>query len=288
MKENEDPEQVLKNIAEENSINISSITPLGGGDINEVSLITSKQEKKFVLKVNDAKTLPGMFPAEKQGLEALFKTSCIRIPKVISTGISEDKAYLLLEYIPHGKQGGDFWETFGEQLACLHKNTADKFGFEIDNFIGNLPQKNTWESSAGRFYVNQRLRPQLEMAEKQNFKLGISSDFLENIEDNIPDEAPALVHGDLWSGNFIISSKGEPCLIDPSVSYAPREMDLAMMKLFGGFDRKLFYVYEEEFPLERGFEERVPLWQLYYLLVHLNIFGAGYRNQVMNIIRKYN
>ena len=108
-----------------------------------------------------------------------------------------------------------------------------------------------------------------------------------NISAIIPDEKPALIHGDLWGGNYLVNGNGDPCLIDPATAFAPREMDLSMMQLFGGFDKELFNSYKKEFPLESGFEERIPLWQLYYLLVHLNLFGAGYKSQVTSIIKQF-
>lgn len=286
MKEDLDLEKILKNIAGENSIGLSEWEAIGGGDICEVFLITGSKKDKFILKLIDSTGITDMFPKEMHGLNALKETGCIDIPAPIATGEVKDYSYLLLEYRAKGNATGDFWEKFGEQMACLHKHTNKNFGFSEDNYIGSLLQKNTWSKEAPDFYINQRLKPQLALAKK--FELKISEDFLENIAENIPDEPPSLIHGDLWNGNFLINDKGAPCLFDPAVAYAPREMDLAMMKLFSGFDRKLFDVYNELFPLERGFEERLPLWQLYYLLVHLNIFGKGYRNQVENIIKKYN
>jgi fructosamine-3-kinase len=283
-----DPEKEFQYIAEENSFEISDITELGGGDINEVFLITTASGEKIVVKLNNAENFPGMYEAEKTGLETLAKTQTVDIPKVLGLGNVGNKSYLLLEYKSTGKAGGDFWENFATRLAALHRNTSEKFGFSENNYIGSLPQQNTWMNGAAEFYISQRLEPQLKLAKDQNFDLGISDHFLRNISENIPDEPPALIHGDLWNGNLVITAEGNACLIDPAVAYAPREMDLAMMKLFGGFDPKIFRAYDEEFPLERGFEERIPLWQLYYLLVHLNIFGAGYKSRVANIVKRYN
>lgn len=288
MNEERDPKNKFRAIAEENSFEISDVKELGGGDINEVFLITTVSGEKLVVKLNDSAEFPGMYKSEKNGLETLAGTNTIEIPKVINIGETGDQSYMLLEYKETGKPGANFGETFGPQLAGLHKNTSDQFGFSEDNYIGSLPQYNTRHTDAAEFYVTQRIAPQLELAKKQNFDLGISKYFLRNISENIPDEPPALIHGDLWNGNILITAEGSACLIDPAVAYAPREMDLAMMKLFGGFDPIIFRAYAEEFPLERGFEERVPLWQLYYLLVHLNIFGKGYKNQVDNIVKKYN
>ena len=125
------------------------------------------------------------------------------------------------------------------------------------------------------------------MASKRGFSFKNLEQFYRNISEEIPEEAPALIHGDLWSGNFITNEEGLPCLIDPAVGYAPREMDLAMMKLFGGFPEQVFEEYDEIFPLEKGFQERIPIWQLYYLLVHLNIFGSSYKPSVAQIVKRF-
>jgi fructosamine-3-kinase len=125
------------------------------------------------------------------------------------------------------------------------------------------------------------------MARTGGFNLGDPEFLYKKCEELIPKEPPALVHGDLWGGNYLVDNHGDPCLIDPAVAYAPREMDLGMMKLFGGFDKEIFITYHENFPLQGDFEERVSLWQLYYLLVHLNIFGSSYKSQVSAVIKQY-
>ncbi|MGA9326695.1 MAG: fructosamine kinase family protein [Salegentibacter sp.] len=278
--------EIIQNIAKENQLKIERISALSGGDINDVFLLSSAAEK-FVVKLNKAEKFPGMFEAEKAGLEALAKPEVIDVPKPLATGKSGSYSYLLLEYRETGRKNNDFWELFGRQLARLHSNSAEDFGFSQDNYIGSLPQYNKKKASASEFYITQRLKPQIEMAQSKGYNLGNIDSFLKNISHLIPEEAPALVHGDLWNGNYLVNSVGMPCLIDPAVAYAPREMDLGMMKLFGGFDEKLFSSYKEEFPLEPGFEERIPLWQLYYLLVHLNLFGTGYLGQVTGIIRDF-
>ncbi|MCP9198560.1 fructosamine kinase family protein [Gramella sp. GC03-9] len=278
--------QLIKLIAEENKLSFSSCRELSGGDINEVFLLISGTEK-FVIKLNQANRFPGMFEAEKLGLEYLAKPGVIDIPKPITTGRINSMAYLLLEYRETGSKTRDFWDVFGRQLAELHQVSSGSFGLEQDNYIGSLQQHNRKESKAADFYINSRLIPQIEMAEEKGFDLQVSDNFYKNCRDIIPDEVPALIHGDLWNGNYLVNSEGNPCLIDPAVAYAPREMDLGMMKLFGGFDENLFEVYHENFPLQGGWKERLPIWQLYYLLVHLNIFGAGYRSQVNSIIRQF-
>ncbi|MCH4821855.1 fructosamine kinase family protein [Gramella lutea] len=277
---------VLHRIAEEFEIELSNASTLTGGDINEVFLLEGKAGK-FVVKLNDAEQYPGMFEAEKSGLEELRAPGVIDVPSPMKTGQVDSYSYLILEHKPSAPKRPDFWEIFGEQLAHLHKQRAGSFGFETNNYIGSLPQYNDHRDSASRFYLEMRLEPQIRMAEEKGFQLNVSNTFYENCQQMIPDEPPALIHGDLWNGNFLVNSDGRPCLIDPAVAYAPREMDLGMMKLFGGFHEDLFKIYDQTFPLEAGWKDRVDLWQLYYLLVHLNIFGAGYRSKVLSIINKY-
>ncbi len=260
--------------------------PLSGGDINEVYLLITSS-RKLVVKLNSVARFPGMFEAETEGLQELRKPNVFTVPKVLHSGSCNDDAYLLLEYMDSGNQTESFWVVFGEQLALLHKQSKPYFGFENDNYIGSLPQYNTFCNSAIEFYITQRLQPQFEMASQKGFSFGSLDSFYNNLETEIPNERSNLIHGDLWSGNYIIDTKGYPCLIDPSVSYAPREMDLAMMHLFGGFDQELFDVYNEIFPLIENWKERISLWQLYYLLVHLNLFGSSYFPGIQSIIKKY-
>ncbi|MDT0677129.1 fructosamine kinase family protein [Autumnicola musiva] len=276
--------EIINTAAEEHGFFIKSTSPLSGGDINDVFLIETGTGK-LVIKINDASRYPGMFEAEKAGLDALRKPKIIDVPETLFTGEAHQQSYLMLKFLETGTKTSDFWEIFGKQMAQLHRISAETFGFETDNYIGSLPQYNSKEKSAAEFYINQRLEPQLKMAAEKSYNLGNTDGFLKNCAEIIPDEAPALIHGDLWNGNYITNASGMPALIDPAVAYAPREMDLGMMKLFGGFNAELFKSYEAHYPLQDGFEERVPIWQLYYLLVHLNIFGTGYKASVEKIIR---
>ncbi|MCC8360015.1 fructosamine kinase family protein [Salinimicrobium sediminilitoris] len=279
-------QQVIKELANREGFELNKVTSLSGGSINAVYLLDTSEGKK-VIKINSAGKFPNMFAAEKQGLEALKKAEAFDVPAVLGLGEIEDMAYLLLEHKKEGGQKNHFWEVFGEQLSELHKASAKEFGFSGPNYIGSLPQYNEKRKSTADFFISQRLEPQVKMASERGFSLGDLSGFYQNISEEITEEAPALLHGDLWSGNYITNEEGLPCLIDPAVCYGPREMDLAMMKLFGGFPSEVFEVYHAHFPLQQGWEERIPLWQLYYLLVHLNIFGSSYLPQVKGIIRRF-
>lgn len=199
---------------------------------------------------------------------------------------------------PHQARSGgrkppaDPGEALGQGLAAIHRTTAGAYGFDHDNFVGLLPQPNGWSESWISFYRERRLVPQLEIAARLGRLTPERRTLSERLLDRLPrwidDTAvrPALVHGDLWHGNWLDTVDG-PALIDPAAYYGDREMDLAMASLFGGFSEAFWRAYEEAYPLLPGHEERRPLYQLYYLLIHLNIFGEQYGPGVDRILRAY-
>ena len=265
---------------------ILSITPVQGGDINEARLLHTHSGKYF-LKYNKNPGAEKMFQAEALGLSEIQKSKAIAIPRILHVG----KNFLLLEFIESNDPSRAFWKKFGNSLARLHQQSQPHFGWKQDNFIGSLHQQNgihqTWEA----FYIHERLQPQIKAANSTNLlPSSIISKFeklYQKLPDLCPDESPALIHGDLWSGNFICATGEKPVFIDPSVSYAHREMDLAMSKLFGGFAPQFYESYQEVYPCEKGLEERLPVYQLYYLLVHVNIFGKGYVQPVNRILDRF-
>lgn len=279
-------EKIIKNIGSRENLTVSGFSSLAGGSINEVFLLDTCKGK-IVMKLNDASSFPGMFEAEKEGLEALKDSKTVDVPEVLSFGTLKHHAYLLLEFKPEDRETKLFWENFARELAALHKTSSPKFGFPSSNYIGSLPQTNEERESAGEFYIDQRLEPQFQMAKDRGFSFGNLDQTFKNICSAIPEEPASLIHGDLWNGNYMATANARPCLIDPAVSFSSREMDLSMMKLFGGFPEKVFEDYSDIFPLESGFKERVPLWQLYYLLVHLNIFGSSYLGSVKQVLKRY-
>ena len=268
------------------SFTITYIQPLTGGDINKVYLITTNTVE-LVLKLNHASAHPLMFEKEAKGLEMLAVTDTFIIPKVIDYGIFEMYGYLLLEYIPSGLKTSGFWNLFGRQLALLHQHSSDRFGLEDDNYIGSLPQYNKFTKRASDFLIEQRLAPQFKMAKEKGYEFAGMDALYKKVAVLVPNEPPSLIHGDLWSGNYMVTQGGLPVLIDPAVAYAPREMDLALMKLFGGFDNSVFSRYQEINPLADQWQDRILLYQLYYILVHLNLFGDSYYNRVQTILKKY-
>ena len=269
---------------------INSCQMLGGGSINDVYQLNIAGEL-FVLKANTPGVYPQMFEKEAKGLALLKSESGFKIPEVIGFVENESTCFLLLEYIPTGNPSNDFWESFAEKLAQLHqvKSRNDKFGLGYDNYIGSLHQANDWENDWPKFYVEHRLVPLFEKAVNlfdKNERKHLEN-LINRLEDLIPKESSVLVHGDLWSGNYLVSDQNEPTLIDPAVYYGHREMELAFMQMFGGYDSSLFETYDEILPLEKGFESRKEIHQLYPLLVHSVLFGGLYVQQVKGILRKF-
>jgi len=232
-----------------------------------------------------------MFLAEAEGLKLLGQAGAVRVPSVIAHGAAGMEQFLLLEWIDRGQTDTFTQGLLGRQLAGLHGHSHKSFGLEYDNYIGSLPQKNTFCSFWTDFYVSQRLQPQLQSAVDKGLVSSVLKNEFENLFKRLdklyPPEKPALIHGDLWSGNYVVSLSGEPVLIDPAVSYGHREADIAMTTLFGGFTKEFYQSYNESFPLEAQWEERLDLWNLYPLLVHVNLFGSGYLGSLQQALRKY-
>ena len=284
------PPAILHQCREILGSGITTVSFIGGGDINQARLLETTQGKYFI-KFNTGADAGSMFETEAKGLALIATTNVIRTPGVLGFGQTEDGAFILLEFVEKGYRGEGFWEKFGASLAALHRQTSSQFGLGYDNFIGSLPQSNRSAPTWPEFFIHERLQPQLTLA-AQNNRLQ-KSDFqrfekiFEKVPSICPAEPPALVHGDLWSGNFIVGVDNLPVLVDPSVAWSHREMDLAMSRLFGGFERPFYRSYEDAFPLAPGFEERLPLYQLYYLLVHVNLFGGGYVGSVRSILQQF-
>ena len=255
-------------------------SPVSGGCINHAHKIESSVGN-FFIKFNSKSRFPGMFNAEAKGLALLNKSGSIRTPEVILTGTYQAFSFIILEFIEAGKRGEDYWENAGFQLAKLHRNTSAEFGLAHDNYIGSLPQSNKLHEDWIAFFISERL---LAIGKE------IIHPFIDKLEkslnERIPREVPALLHGDLWSGNIMCGPDGLATFFDPAVYNGHREMDLAMTRLFGGFSLEFYKAYHAEFPLENGFEERVDLHNLYPLLVHVNLFGGSYIDQVNAILNR--
>ncbi|MDE0470602.1 MAG: fructosamine kinase family protein, partial [Ekhidna sp.] len=196
-----------------------------------------------------------------------------------------------LEWINGGVISDQFWASLGGQLAIMHQTDAGKFGLDHDNYIGELPQSNAQHERWTDFFITERLEPQLKFAKDTHLvDKPILDGFqkLYNCLDRlVPKESPSFIHGDLWSGNFLCNANQKPVLIDPAVHYGHRETELAFTTMFGGFQQIFYDVYMEQYPLEKGFEERIHIHNLYPLLVHLNLFGSSYLNEIKRTLKKF-
>lgn len=279
-------------IAEAVGASVARTERVGGGDINDAFELTLSDGRRVFAKCND-RAPATMFEAEARGLSWLAQADALKVPEVlaVSSGGAGVTGFLVLEWLEAGGRTSDFDERLGRGLAALHRHFAPSFGLAKDNFIGSLPQSNRPSDTWVEFFRERRLMAQLRLAERQgyaNSKLLSDFDLLfARLDDLVgPSELPARLHGDLWGGN-LHSHRGQPALIDPAVYGGHREMDLAMMRLFGGFGPRVFGAYNEAYPLSTGHRERVSLYQLYPLLVHTNLFGVGYLGQVVSALAHY-
>lgn len=272
------------------NISIKSIQPVTGGDISRAYKIESSHNIYF-LKANDKASALKMFQQEAIALQTISKTKTIKSPQVIQVASFENQSYILMEYVESKTPSNQDMALFGEQLAHLHLTHSDAFGFDTDNFIGSLPQSNKKHSVWLDFYIEERLVPQLKIAIQRQLLSPAEVPDLTAMKlktaDIFKDVQPSLLHGDLWSGNYLISKDGTPYLIDPATYFGHSEVDIAMSLLFGGFGDSFYQAYHTVIQKETHTKARIELYQLYYLLVHLNLFGSSYYNSVKRIISKY-
>lgn len=266
---------------------IHTFQSIGGGCINHAGRIETK-EGVFFIKWNNARLYPNMFELEAKGLDLLASSGAIHIPKVISVFEGDTHSCLILEYVEGGQRQANYDEKLGLGLAQLHQNTADFYGLDVDNYMGSLEQYNHLKTDWIEFFTDCRLNPQVKMAFDKGLlsteHIGKFEILFTKLPSILVKEKPALVHGDLWNGNVMINSSGLPCLIDPAVAYAHRETDLAITDLFGGFSQVFYDSYQSVFPTEAGLDERIRVYQLYPLLVHVNLFGGGYISQALQVL----
>lgn len=274
-------------------VSIAGQTPVTGGCIHRTCLLQLDDGRGVFLK-SSSSAPPDMFETERQGLEALRAAGSLRAPEPLATGQTpRGERFLLLEAITTGRPGRRFWEEFGRGFAELHRTGGEqRFGFDADNYLGSTPQPNPWCDDWCTFFARHRLGHQLRLATQHKpanpdlRRLG--ERLVDGLEEWLgePSEPAALLHGDLWSGNFMIDESGSPVVIDPAVYWGRREADLAMPRLFGGFDARFFSAYEEVWPLEAGAEDRLAIYELYHLLNHFNLFGGAYLSSCLSVLRR--
>ncbi|MEX2639795.1 MAG: fructosamine kinase family protein [Balneolales bacterium] len=272
---------------------VDTAEPVTGGSINDAACVRLKNGDTWFVKWNRA-DLSMMFETEAKGLRILDAAGTgLVFPKVAGweTVPDQDLSFLVMEFLQAQSPGYSFYENFGRDLARLHQHTNDTFGLDHDNFIGRLPQDNSPSVDWIHFLVERRMRPQFEMAvDSAQLPATLIQNFerlIDMLPDLLPSEKPGLLHGDLWNGNFLCLSGQQAALVDPAVYYGNREIELSFTKLFGGFDPSFYDAYNEAYPLQPGFEERVDIYNLYPLLVHVNMFGRAYASQVQAVIQDF-
>lgn len=277
---------IITPIEEALQCTITTEHAISGGCIAQSSIIKTDDGRRFFLKQGFSGT---MFQKEANGLLELDKAKAIIVPNVILVNTN----YLLLQVIETGPKQPDFFKSFGAAFARLHQYTNAHFGFYEDNFIGSTPQINTPCPNWEEFYFTNRLLYQYRLAEQNGHVDASFRNSFRLVESRLPsilngsEEPPCLLHGDLWGGNYLVNTNGQPVLIDPAVYYGHREADLAMTKLFGGFNNEFYTSYNKAYPLKDGFEYRENIYLLYHVLNHLNLFGSSYQSQAIQLMNSY-
>ena len=268
---------------------MQTVTPVGGGCINNGARLETEDRRSYFLKWS-ATAPPGLFEDESDGLRALRNANALRVPEVMAHGGGESLPWLLMEWVEPGRPGPEYGRLLGEGLARLHGDPQPLGpGWPRDNWIGSLPQCNAPAPNWGVFWRDHRIMPQLERARSRGF---LRTEILDRVVDLIPEalsdvDGVSLLHGDLWAGNGFADEVGRPVLIDPAVYRGHGEVDLAMTELFGGFPRDMYAAYHaiQEIP-EEYYVYRRDLYQLYYLLVHVNLFGRSYEGQTLDVVSR--
>ncbi len=271
---------------------LKELRPVGGGSINQTARL-SCTVGDFFLKWNQSGPAD-VFEKEASGLNEMRTANMVGviIPEIIwYTNSEHSPCFLLLEYLPPAQSVKGFDEELGHGLAQLHRKTSARFGFKHRNYCGSSIQENNWTEKWNEFYSKFRIWPLVQQLKLCNRLTVDELVIYDKLIDKLPDllshqTFPSLIHGDLWAGNSINTLKG-PALIDPACYYADREMELAMMKLFGGFSPVVWNAYQSEFPLPQGWEDRIRLYQLYHILNHYLMFGGSYGFQAVQIASGY-
>jgi len=267
-------------------------SPAHGGDINHSYILTMGDQRCFA-KLNRGQ-LDDFFTAEAAGLREIHAAGAIRCPKVIGTGEAGGWQYILLEFLAFGRVGDS--AALGQSLAQLHRrnwteNGSARYGLALNNYIGSTPQYNRPSSRWLDFWISARMEPQLKLAHEHGFRselVALEAKLMDAIAVLLREHQPAssLVHGDLWGGNKGFDEHGAPLIFDPAAYYGDREVDIAMTELFGGFTADFYRGYNQEWPLDSGYEKRKTIYNLYHQLNHLNLFGSGYLSSCVAAIRQ--
>jgi fructosamine-3-kinase len=280
-------DQLREELSQALSARPERFVPVSGGCINRAFACDLSDGRRVFIKSNEGCD-SRMFRSEAAGLAWLAEASSLRIPEVLAVG----DAFLALEFIEAASPGPHYDRDLGRGLAQLHRFGAPEFGWSEEGFLATLPQDNRPSESWPEFYVERRLRPLLRRAiDRKLAPSSLSKDFDElfaRMPELVGDESDAArLHGDLWSGNVHTDPQGNPVLVDPAVYGGNREIDLAMLRLFGSPGRSFYDAYHAEWPLEEGHEKRVALYQLYPLLAHVNLFPGSYLSSCEQALAQY-
>lgn len=283
------PKPIIDHLTDRADMHITSQEILSGGCIHHATKIETAKGN-FFLKWNTKDQKPN-FQAEVKGLELIRQTETIAVPDFILLQETEVYSFLVLSYIDSAPKSQNFWEDFGSRLAQLHQYSSHQFGLEYDNYIGALPQPNSPKTSWQEFFSEVRIRPLLKYAYQKQL---ISSDIVHSIEKLLhnldrffPEEPAALIHGDLWGGNWLTDIEGKVVVFDPAVYFSHREMELSFMRLFNQIPDRFYESYIQAYPLALGWQQRMELYHLYPLLVHVILFGKSYVSGIRRIISTY-
>ena len=282
---------IQSNLGTERSI--TAVKRVSGGCIAEAFQIVLDDATALFVKVGVE--LGTDFEVEFNGLEALRSTSTIAIPKVVASQTEGSFGILILEWIQSSSPKREFWPRFGHKIAQLHlaNQSVDHFGFQQNNLIGSTKQPNTWNSNWPEFFALHRLAFQGDLALRQGLIDTSQWKRLDRLIEKLPSllasdkTSPALLHGDLWSGNFLCDANQNPVIFDPAVYFGHHECEFGITKLFGGFDSAFYEAYHDVIPKDEGTSERIEIYQLYHLLNHLNLFGRSYWPACQTILSKY-
>lgn len=284
-----------------------SVRQVGGGSINAAYQLSTKYNSRWFAKFNKTEPFPDLLFREQAGLALLRQQRIIRVPETIACLEAEGYQLLILEWIDEGPRTPAFWRLFGEQLAALHHQTAPAFGLSAsqlptsshfpapsltaNNYMGALPQDNSPSTDWVEFFIHRRLEPQINLAAGRGLLNQSAIKHFQSLYHRLPElfpaEPPALLHGDLWSGNFLCGTNGRPVLLDPAVYYGHRSVDLAMTTLFGGFASLFYEAYHHHYPFPPNHRGQWDICNLYPLLIHLNLFGESYLSPILNTIRVF-
>lgn len=258
---------------------------VGGGSINASFQVTDG-ERRYFIKTNHSRHAD-MFEAEAKGLLEMAGSNTIKVPEPVCYGEHDNQCYIVMEYLEIGGHGDN--ALFGQQLAAMHRLTADHFGWSMDNTIGSTPQPNNQHDDWLEFWRKERLGFQLDLAASNGYggelqKLGerLMAD-LPVLFKNYQPEA-SMLHGDLWTGNYGALADGTPVIFDPAFYYGDREAELAMTTLFGSFSRDFYEAYNEAWPLDQDYATRRTFYNIYHIINHTNLFGGGYHGQAIGMI----